>query len=215
MHIILILGLLISYNSVFALDNPEQKLEQLLKNVTNLTGTFVQKVYDSNNRLLQENYGSMAIKRPNLINWQINKPERSLVVADGKNLWNYDQELDQVTVHKFSKENDLAPVTMLSGDIKNLKNEYEVENMEVIGGKCLQDSKQCFKLTPINNESGFQVIELGFINNVIHELQLQDALGQVSIVIFKNIKVNSRLEDSLFKFVPPAGVDVIRGVSQN
>ena len=211
----LILVLLTVCSSVLAQSDPEKELEQLLKNVTSLKSNFVQKIYDSNKRLLQDNYGSMAIKRPHFIHWQIDRPEQSLVVADGKKLWNYDQELDQVTVHNFNKENDLSPVTMLSGDIKNLKTEYAVENILPIEGKCLQDSALCFKLTPLSDESGFQVIDLGFVDNVIHELQLQDTLGQISIVVFNNVTVNSKLANSLFKFIPPKGVDVIRGVSQN
>jgi outer membrane lipoprotein carrier protein len=40
-------------------------------------------------------------------------------------------------------------------------------------------------------------------------MELVDKLGQTTTIRFAGVKRGARLDDSLFRFVPPAGADVI------
>lgn len=52
-------------------------------------------------------------------------------------------------------------------------------------------------------------MEMGFSNNQIHEMRLQDNLGHTTEVKFQDIQTNVNLPSSLFSIKPAANVDVI------
>ena len=47
---------------------------------------FTQQVFDPDNKLLQSGAGSLVVSKPNKVYWKTEKPEESLIVADGENL---------------------------------------------------------------------------------------------------------------------------------
>jgi len=52
---------------------------------------------------------------------------------------------------------------------------------------------------------------IGFDGNAPQRLELVDGLNQVTRIVFANVVVNPSLDDGIFRFQPPAGVDVIGG----
>jgi outer membrane lipoprotein carrier protein len=55
----------------------------------------------------------------------------------------------------------------------------------------------------------FASIQLGFVNDELRDMVLQDRIGHTTAVEFYNIAVNPSLADSLFAFKAPKNVDVI------
>ena len=55
----------------------------------------------------------------------------------------------------------------------------------------------------------FAFVEIGFMNNQLHAMKLQDHLGHTTQVEFEQIQTNVSLPASLFVFKKPANVDVI------
>lgn len=50
---------------------------------------------------------------------------------------------------------------------------------------------------------------MGFNNDKIQEMRLQDNLDNVTVIQFKKIEINPALSSSLFTFKPKANIDVI------
>lgn len=69
-----------------------------------------------------------------------------------------------------------------------------------------------FQLRPKTANNVYQWIKLNFINGIITSMIMADNLGQQSEIDFSNVKINSTLSGSLFKFNPPSGVDVIDNI---
>ena len=99
MRIFIFLLLFITGESVLAGSAIEQ-LKAFHKQVTTLTGKFTQVLNDAQSNKVQESSGTVWIQRPGLFRWEYTKPYPQVIVADGKHIWIYDPELEQVTVRK-------------------------------------------------------------------------------------------------------------------
>ena len=73
----------------------------------------------------------------------------------------------------------------------------------------LKQYGEWFKLIPKNQEALFNAIIIGFKNNKIMQMRLENQLGQNTILNFSNVKINPKLNKKLFSFVVPKQVDVI------
>jgi outer membrane lipoprotein carrier protein len=62
---------------------------------------------------------------------------------------------------------------------------------------------------PKEKESGFDKVVLGFKGNMLHEMEMRDSFGQITVIEFSKQEVNPKLNDKSFRFAPPAGADVL------
>src|SRR5579871_5971651 len=81
-----------------AADDGIARMHSFLKDVHSLKADFTQVVLDGNSRQVKQTNGTLLIKRPSRFRWDYAKPNAQVVVADGKRLWLYDVDLQQVTV---------------------------------------------------------------------------------------------------------------------
>jgi outer membrane lipoprotein carrier protein len=56
----------------------------------------------------------------------------------------------------------------------------------------------------------FDQLDVTFQGDQPSSMRLQDALGQQTVIDFRDLRVNSGIDASLFSFVPPEGTDVIQ-----
>jgi outer membrane lipoprotein carrier protein len=181
-----------------------ESLPDLLNNVHTMRSNFVQTVYDNKNKPIQQSYGTMAMKRPGLFRWDVKKPIPQLIVANQTRLWIYDSDLEQVTVRSLKKAAGDTPALLLSHVSGVLEKDYIVQ-----ASPKNTPQSQWFTLTPRGADSMFASIKLGFVNNEIAEMRLQDHLGHQTRIQFKDSKANVAIPDNLFVFKAPRGVDVI------
>lgn len=169
-----------------------------------MKANFTQTVYDNRGKATQISYGKMAMQRPGKFRWDVTKPIPQLIIANESKLWIYDPDLEQVTVRSLKKVAGESPALLLSHDNASLENTYIVKPIQ-------RNAPQWswFSLTPKQADNMFVSIQLGFTNNQIQEMRLQDNLGHNTVIQFKDIQVNPSLSASLFTFKPSAKVDVI------
>lgn len=179
------------------------RLQDILAPMTSLSASFEQVVRDGEGYELQRVTGKLHVARPGKVHWQSDPPYQQLVVSDATTLWLYDPDLEQVTVRPF--ENDIArtPAVLFIGDVGELAESYKVSSLDVDGGTV-------YTLVPRDESAIYQKLELGFDNGKPAAMALWDTLGQVTRISFRDVTVNSAPSDDLFRFVVPAGVDVLR-----
>jgi outer membrane lipoprotein carrier protein len=178
-------------------------LERFTDGLVSLRGDFVQQVYDAEGRLDETSEGSLALKAPRLFRWSYEAPYPQLIVADGDNVWIHDEDLEQVTVRKQSLEEAQSPLTVLT-DLSQLDRDYEVVES---GGK---DGLRWITLVPKAEDASFREARFGFDADArLGQIVLLDPLGQRNEITFRNWQRNPALDDATFRFVPPAGVDVV------
>lgn len=198
---------------VAAVSNDVQALETLLANWQTVQGDFKQKVYDENEELMESTTGNMHLKKGGKFRWEVVSRDRSLIVADGEQIWHYDPDLEQVTVEKFDP-NGTSPLLFLTGKTQQLGSVFQVAKFTGKGSKnqalCQSATGACFEMKPRDPESSFQWIRIGFDKDQLSSLEFADQLGQHGWIYFNKLQVNKPIPDSMFHFKPPKGVDVVR-----
>lgn len=180
-----------------------EQLKTKLANTTAFRAQFSQEVSEAG-QVIQRSRGNVYLKRPGRFRWLIRTPSEQLLVSNGRVLWVFDKDLEQVTIKQLEREINGTPALFLSGsDTKFIEN-YTVQ-------QTTQGELNCFKLIPKSNkQTHYRAIELYFKKNALIKIKLMDHLGQMTIVKFTSIMKNPVLNDGLFEFKIPPGVDVIR-----
>lgn len=167
-----------------------------------LKAHFVQSVYNSKMDKTQESSGEMMFSRPGKFRWIYQKPYAQVLVGDGKKLWAYDEDLNQVTVRKLGAALGSSPAALLAGD-------NEIEKGFNLSAGAANEGLEWLDASPKGKESNFQSIKLGFSGDLLSVMVLKDYFGQVTIIHFSKMEVNPKIPPNAFTFVPPKGADVI------
>ena len=200
-HLIKILMMLLITTSVSA-ETARQMLETFLQNTTTMQSRFEQRLFDYKNILLQESSGDFKLKRPGRFLWDYKTPYAQQIVSNGKKIWIYDSELEQVTVKNYKQL--LAGVPVILFDQKSdLDIDFKVEDLG------LKNKLYWVKLVPLKNEGDYKEIQVAMADNKIHRMVFVDGFDQTTAISFKHIEINSPLSDELFDFMPPQGTDVV------
>jgi outer membrane lipoprotein carrier protein len=197
-----LLALLLVPIAAFAADCVA-RVDAYLGSLRTLSAGFVQVVQDKQGQVTERATGNLSISRPNRFRWDYQQPYAQTIVADGKKLWLYDPDLDQVTVRLLEQGLGATPAMLLSGSGK-------VGDAFTAGPVEQQKDWTWCRLTPKQKGSDFERVSLGFdARNELAAMELVDKLGQTTTIQFAQVKRGAALDDSLFRFVPPQGADVI------
>ena len=150
--------------------------------------------------------GSVKIKRPNKFIWNYNDGQQ--IICDGKTIYIYDKELNQVETKKYNVSIEKTPALLLSGT-SSITNEYNIITINK------NDNLKWFKLVPKKDTESNQVksIEIAFINNKLSKMNFIDNLNHQIQINFSNLKENNQLSDKSFTFIIPKSVDIINSDS--
>ena len=196
--------LLNSFSLAATSETAVQQLSAQLQAMNSLSAHFKQTINDNAGTLLQRAEGSLTVKRPKRFHWLTEQPYEHLVVTDGKELWLYDIDLEQITRQAFTADLDKTPALLLSGEVDEISKQYKVAVTEAV------DKTLTFTLTPNEPDNLFKQLTISFNNRQLLGMKLKDSFEQLTIIEFSDLKLNADIPDSLFEFVPPDGIDVIR-----
>lgn len=197
----IISGLFLLWMSTAYCDDASITLQAKLNAIRTMSASFSQTV-GSKYRTVSRSSGTMALARPGRFRWQTVQPLAQLVVADGRRLWIYDTDLEQVTVK--SQDHGLGGTAglFLSGYNETVSHDFDVTMKQ-------QNNTTRFRLEAKSNQSGFQTVILRFEGVSLNRIELFDKLGQHTDVHLQQIKINPILQARLFQFKPPKGTDVV------
>lgn len=196
------IALLFAVTPLLAQAGAVDRLHQFLASTKTLKAEFSQLVITKGGRKPQESSGSVAIARPGKLRWDIRKPYPQLVVGDGEKVWIYDSELQQVTVRQVGKAIGGSPAALLSGS-NDLERNFTLSEAGEREGLLWVDA------LPKSGDSGFERVRIGFAGADLRAMELQDSFGQTTLIRFSALERNPVLPPASFRFVPPAGVDVV------
>jgi outer membrane lipoprotein carrier protein len=190
------------YSSYALSQTPGELLQDKLNAISTMTADFNQTV-KAKKREVSRSSGTMALQRPGRFRWKTVEPMEQLIIADGQKMWIYDIELEQVTVKKQEKGLGGTAALFLSGYDNKVTNDFEVTEKD-------DGQLMVFDLNAKAPKENFQRIKLIFKKEQLIGLDLYDQLGQITYVKLSQIKMNEKLQEKIFQFKPPKGVDVIK-----
>lgn len=188
-------------------------LDTYLAGVKTLRAEFTQQVTDGRGANVQSATGSLVIQRPGKFRWELTpvnaagtKQSPQLMVADGKNLWFYDRDLDQVSVKPAATSLAATPASLLSGDGK-------LEEFFTVRADGDRDGLSWVRVVPKRSDADFREVQIGFKGRdkgtELSRMVLKDKLGQTVRLEFNVSARNAVVTENEVKFTPPAGADVI------
>lgn len=180
----------------------DSKLDEFMGDLQSLRADFRQLLRDGQGRTIEESTGTLVIHRPNRFRWDYVQPHEQIIVADGKRLWLYDVDLEQVTVRPLAASLAGTPANLLAGT-DDLRSTFKIDRVET------RKDATVLTLTPKRPDTDFKKVRIRFVGKQLQGMELADKLGQSTLLEFSNVQRNGNVDDARFVFVPPAGVDVI------
>jgi outer membrane lipoprotein carrier protein len=179
-----------------------ERVDGFLSALHTLRGSFQQEIVDATGAVRDVASGTLAIQKPGRFRWDYQNPSPQLLVSDGRTIWLYDEELEQVTVRKADDTLSATPASLLSGRGK------ASDRFTVAAGEP-RDGLEWTVLTPRLEDTDFREVRLGFRGDALQRMELEDRLGQTTRIAFSDLQRNVELSPDLFTFDPPPGVDVV------
>ena len=164
---------------------------------------FYQVILDEGLYLVEESVGLLWLSRPNRFRWEYSEPFAQTIVSDGINIWEYDVELEQATVRKFTDVVDRSAAQILAGT-NDLEENYIVEDLGI------QGQLAWVSIQPKTEESAqFQSMRLGFDERSLRSVEILDTLGNTTRLQLLDVVQGSEFDEATFQIVIPQGVDLI------
>lgn len=195
-------ALLIGLAGVVQAGQGEVKLEKFLNGLGTMEANFIQTLINPRGEMIEESRGTMRLSRPGRFRLQYTNPYEQLYVADGKSIWMYDKDLEQVTVKPQADTLGSTPAMLLS-TTKPLKDSFSITELGV------HEGYQWLELKPRAADSNFDFVRLALEGDVLRAMEMVDGFGQTTRLYFETVKRNPSLDNATFQFTPPPGVDVI------
>ena len=156
------------------------------------------------NRTLKAS-GKLSFKRPGKMLWLYEEPKGQFVLADGKHLYFYQPEQNQVIKSplKNAFRGDI-PLSFLLG-LGNLKKDFDATL------KASEETQHILRLEPKSEAGGYNEILLGVskASSDILWVSVRDAANNLTTLRFSNMRKGVGLKDSLFQVQIPKGADVV------
>ncbi|KGD65882.1 outer membrane lipoprotein carrier protein [Alcanivorax nanhaiticus] len=197
----LVMAVLLAPSLVWA-GATEDLLDRLQK-LQSLKGGFEQMVLDKGGTHMQQAEGSFQVARGNRFYWSTTSPFSQLAVSDGETVWVYDEDLEQVVVRPLSNDLGETPALLFSGKPSDVAAAFSIAEQDRNGAEVT------YRLTPKGEDPLFDQLDVSFIGEQPHSMRLQDALGQKTIIDFRDLTINKGIDAALFQFQPPEGTDII------
>jgi outer membrane lipoprotein carrier protein len=185
-----------------ALGSPVTDVDKYLAGLSTWSADFTQTIDDGHGNVLRSAAGKLYLQKPGKFRWDYTQPSEQLILADGKQIWFYDKDLQQANVRDMDASLASTPAVLLSSG-GSVASQFDVTALPPQGGL------EWYQLIPKRADTDFQLVRIGFDKGQLASMFLADKLNQVTQLTFTNPKRNARFAPDLFSFVPPPGVDVI------
>lgn len=185
-----------------SMDQARASLERFAAGLERFHAGFTQVVTEADGRVMEQGQGEVWMHRPDLFRWRYDGEFPELIVADGTRVWIHDQTLDQVTVRTQSVLPENSPLMLLT-DPSALDRQFTVTELGSDDGTLL------LGLGTDSRDAEFERVILGLREDQLSLMIMEDAFGMRTEIRFDNVRRNPDLAESLFRFSPPPGADII------
>jgi outer membrane lipoprotein carrier protein len=152
--------------------------------------------------------GTVYFRKPGQMRWEFEEPSKELIVSDGIDVYNYDPELNQVVEAPLAQALRSPGATEFLLGVGDITKDFNASLM----ADAPADGLTHLKLVPKKQGN---TVELGLEAKSynIESIRVIDQLGNVTALRFTDIASNGAIQDSIFKFTPPAGADIVHPTS--
>jgi outer membrane lipoprotein carrier protein len=195
----LVSGLVLS-----SLAQANQTLDNFYQSTRSLQASFTQSIRTTRGKVIEQSIGKLVLDRPDKFILEYTSPAEQKYISNGKTIWIYDVELEQVTIKNIDDGVGDSPALLLSSN-KNIYQHYDINDLK----NFKDDGLDWVELRAKQEEMTFEKVILAFDVSTLKQMIMYDSFGQITQLIFSDMKVNVPFSAQQFNFIPPAGVDVM------
>jgi len=178
-----------------------EALQEFVREVKTGKANFTQTVSSPDGARKKTSSGSFEFARPNQFRFAYTRPFEQLIVGDGQKVWLYDADLNQVSSRRMGEALGSTPAALLAGG--NLAKDFELKALPSAQGL------DWVQATPRQRDGSIQQMRIAFKGRELAALELVDGFGQRSELKFSAVSSNPAFAADRFRFVMPAGADLI------
>jgi outer membrane lipoprotein carrier protein len=185
--------------NAFSVEGDIAKIQKAYENIKDISGSFVQKSYIKDLKRIDTFKGQFFIKRPLEMKWAYKGDDAQEVFINNDEITIYQKKEKQAFRGKFDRDTyGQAPIALLSGFGK-IQEEFFISGKN---GKLL--------LKPKKSMRGILLIEVEPSGGEfpIRSFIINDSYSNRIEMILDNIKINTGLEDKLFRPSIPKDVTI-------
>ena len=178
-----------------------ETLRSFVRDVKSGRAQFTQTVTSPDGAKKKTSSGSFEFARPNRFRFAYAKPFEQTIVGDGEKVWIYDADLNQVSSRKLGQALGATPAALLAGG--GLERDFDLAALPA------KDGLEWAEAKPKAKDGAFQSVRVGFKGPDLAALEIVDSFGQRSLLRFSAFAPNVAIPAETFRFIVPAGADVI------
>ena len=172
------------------------RLDIFLNGLDTFSADFEQRLLAATGEVLETTKGTVRLRRPGMFSWLYSEPYTLKIISDGKTLWIYEEDLEQVTISDMVTTVQDTPALIFA-------QHHSIAEHYVINELVEEDAEfNWLELTPRSLEAQYRALRLAFSGNELAGMILFDSLGQTLLITFMNSRRNPELEKELFRFTP-------------
>jgi outer membrane lipoprotein carrier protein len=176
-------------------------LREFVRDVKSGQAAFTQVVTSADGARKKTSSGDFEFARPNRFRFNYTKPFQQLIVADGQKVWIFDSDLNQASSRRIAQALGSTPAALLAG--------AALEPDFVLSAEPAREGLEWALAVPRAKDGAFTSMRVGFRGKELAAVEIVDSFGQRSRLDFARFMANAPLAAERFRFVPPAGADLI------
>lgn len=223
----------VSHSWALELDDVVGRIETNYKNIVAFKCVFKQQATLKTLNRVQESSGKLYYKKPNKFRWQYTKPAGQEIISDGNMLWIYLPENKQAYVYELSGDKGTGNEGQIPGNFLNNLGDLGRDFQVKWGAPKERDANGNYliELVPKRPVAGISAINLVIPHDIsitpysgfpVMASTVRDAYGNTTNIEFTDIEILEKadktirpnqtggLPDSMFKYKPPAGTEIIK-----
>ncbi len=197
-----------AFCQMIQIDELAKKIQDMYDQMNDFTAEFRQSAtIRSVNRTVTEE-GVLFLKKPNRMLWNYTEPSSKKMVINPDKSWLFVPDDNIVYVQETEKLLTSKMMIKFLTGIGNLKNDFDLSYCET--SPVDENGNYRLNLRPKEYEAGISnlLLTINKESYYIMKCQLTDMYDNVTILIFKNMKINKKLPDDMFIFSPPEGTEI-------
>jgi outer membrane lipoprotein carrier protein len=150
--------------------------------------------------------GKAFFKRPDKMRWEYETPDRQTIITDGNRLWIYRPDDNQVMVGEAPSFFEDGKGFSFLSDMKSIKKRFTI-----LLDKKAEDGYHVLKLLPRQKTFDVTVIYLfvSIKNFEVAKIVTYNSYGDETRIELHDIRFNPKLDNSIFHFKIPQGVEIL------
>jgi outer membrane lipoprotein carrier protein len=178
-----------------------ERLRAFVRDTKSGQSAFTQVVTSADGKRRRTSSGEFAFARPDRFRFVYRKPFEQTLVSDGQKVWMHDPDLNQVSSRKLGQALASTPAALLAGGA--------LEPAFALAAEPPAEGLDWVKAMPQARDGAFQWMRVGFRGNELAVIEVLDSFGQRTRLEFARFEANATIPADRFRFVVPAGADLV------